>query len=72
MYKYEILEEEHYGVVTVDNETFNKLNSEFFIIHSSDTVKYMCANEPQIKHLEELKIKTSDITCDWFKICLAE
>lgn len=61
-----------YGEVVVPQSVFGKLNQEYFISHSDDTVKYMCANDEEKKHLESLGIMTSNLVCDWYKIILNE
>jgi hypothetical protein len=61
-----------YGVVDVPPEIFNRLSSKYIISHSGPTVKYMCANERERTHLENLGIDTKNVMCDWFKIILQE
>lgn len=61
----------YYGHVSVDAETFRKLDSKFFIYNSSEKVKVMCANSDEKKHLESLGIDIGNIVCDWFKIQLS-
>jgi len=60
-----------YGSVVVLKNIFDKLNPDFFISHSTDKIKYMCANDKETKHLKSLGIKINDEICfDWYKIIL--
>lgn len=67
-FEYKMQEIGFYGVAIVFKETFDKLNDKYFISCSTDTVKYMCANDDQKEHLESLGIDTGGVVCDWFKI----
>lgn len=64
-----MIEDGFYGKVEVPLKIFNQLNPKFFISHSNNIVKYMCANIPEDQHLKSLKIDTN-VVCDWFKIVL--
>lgn len=60
----------YYGQVCVDNETFQKLNSDYFISGSTEDVKYMRANKEEHEHLKELGVNFNECenACDWFRI----
>lgn len=68
--------EDMYGAIKMQSNIFEQLNPTFFIVGSSDDIKYMCANKPEIKHLELLGVtwgetmdKKFNMPCfDWFKI----
>ena len=60
----------YYGKAIVPQDVFSKLNPGFFISSSTDTVKFMCANRNEIRHLRSLGIDATD-DYDWFKIVRA-
>lgn len=66
--EFKMTTEDYHGKVEVDEETFNKLDPQYFISHSDPSagVVYMCANEPETYHLEQLGIEVT--FCDWYKI----
>lgn len=64
------LDGSYYGKAIVPSNVFNQLNPGFFISQSNDTVKYMCANQNEIRHLRSLGIDATD-DYDWFKIVRA-
>lgn len=73
--KFKMIEDGMYGVVTVDEKTFCKLEPSYFSNGSNDTTKYMCANDDQKWHLihlgvdlEEVTCKKGTIACDYYKI----
>lgn len=57
-----------YGVGDLPPEIFDKLDPKYFISGCTDTVKYMCANEEETQHLENLGIDTSRVVCDWYRL----
>ena len=69
---YEMKERDMHGEVTVPRSIFDRLNPDFFISHSDDHRKYMCANKREAEHLESLGISTESVVCDWYKITLDE
>jgi len=61
-----------HGKVTLSKEDFDKLDEKYFISHSSETTKYMCANPEETEHLRTLGVDMDGVVCDWFEICLEE
>ncbi len=61
-------EDEYYGVAKLPKEIFDKLDSSFFISRSTDTVKYMCANNEEFEHMKSLGIDTEALFCDWYRL----
>lgn len=61
----------YYGVVTMPRDVFEKLDASMFINQSTETVKYLCANNTEVAHLEALGVDLGDWCCDWFKVVLA-
>jgi len=68
--KYIMKENNYYGEVVVPYSIFDKIDNKYLISHSSSSVKYLCANSEETKHIESLGIDTSSVICDWYKICL--
>lgn len=60
----------YYGKSIVPITVFKHLDPQYFISSSTDTIKFMCANEAEIKHLRSLGIDATD-EYDWFKIVLS-
>jgi len=59
-------EDGYYGKVKLPKEVFKQLDSHYFISRCTPTVKFMCANEDETRHLNSLGVKT--IICDWYKL----
>lgn len=62
----------HHLVIEVGKYLFSRLYSPYFISHCTDTVKYMCANEQETKHLNGLGINIEDVKWDYYKIINVE
>jgi len=67
---HKMIEDGMYGKAVVPRSVFEKLNKDYFISHSDDQTKYMCANQKEEEHLESLGIAASSVVCDWYKIVL--
>ena len=58
-----------YGKVELPTSLFRRLDKHFFISCCTPSVKYMCANEDEARHLKSLGVKVLE-HCDWYKIVL--
>ena len=63
---YKMENEGVYGVVTLSKGHFDDIPREFLISHSSDRVKFMCANAQERHFLQSIGVVIT--TCDWFKV----
>lgn len=59
-------EDGYYGRVKLPKQVFDQLDNYFFISSCTPTVKYMCANEDETRHLKSLGVKV--VGCDWYKL----
>lgn len=59
-----------YGVVHVNKDVFNKIDKKYLISGCTDSLKYLCANPSETKHLIDLGVDTNDVVCDWYKVIL--
>lgn len=65
-----MLNDGYYGVAYVTKSIFDKIDDSMLIANSTDLVKYLCANEKETIHLNQIGINTNGVVCDWYKILL--
>lgn len=65
-----LTDEDYYGVCKVPKSIFDKIPDSMTIIGSTDTVKYLCANDEETELMKALGVEVNVVDFDVYEVIL--